>query len=244
MEKIIEEWILMSDVTNKEFIKRIIETHDNLVRELEETKLKINQLEKDNGDLKNKTVILNEEKKTKSSSALWESTQAILKEKDTIIEDLKKEIEFYKRNSGNFSKSNSVINKYAWADNCKNVSKSFENTNILNNNDKKNDLELKPTQITQDLNLKSNLNLKSESEIKPELKQELEPEINQVQELKPELKQELEPEINQELELSQEPKTKSKPKNKKDKEKSKKKKIIEVEEDDLDDLEKELSGLA
>lgn len=74
----------------------------NLINELNQT---IGSLKDENLNLKKRIGELVEEKKSKSSSALWETTQSQLKEKDIVIEQLKKEIDFYKRNSNkNFVK--------------------------------------------------------------------------------------------------------------------------------------------
>jgi hypothetical protein len=78
-----------------------LEELSNKISQLEDTNCKSqdtinNQLNIIN-DLKCRVRELVEEKKSKSSSALWETTTVQLKEKDQIIEGLKKDIEFYKR---------------------------------------------------------------------------------------------------------------------------------------------------
>lgn len=100
--------------------------------EYEKFKEQLNLLNEQNNNLmqenillkntvKNLTNDLNIEKKTKSSSTLWECMNAKLSEKDTIIEQLKKDIEFYKRTTDN--KTN-IMEKYQ------------HNINIINNNNK------------------------------------------------------------------------------------------------------------
>ena len=48
-------------------------------------------------DLENKNKDLNERLKSKTASAIWANMQVQLQEKDKQIDDIKKELEFYKR---------------------------------------------------------------------------------------------------------------------------------------------------
>lgn len=81
---------------------------------VENTTLKSNfdDLTNENIALKQQINELIEEKKQKSSSTLWTSINEQLKEKDILIEQLKKDIEFYKRQSSTFSTSSNIANKY------------------------------------------------------------------------------------------------------------------------------------
>ena len=103
-----------------------------------------NSIDKNNFDLVNQNYELKkrideliEEKKSKSSSTLWESTQKQLKEKDFLIEQLKKDIEFYKRQS---TKTN-LMDKYPYNPN-KDIN---ENTYTNENNDNNETKQIKET---------------------------------------------------------------------------------------------------
>lgn len=77
--------------------------YDKSISQLKDLEEKNNILEQENIKLTNTINELNKEKKAKASSTIWESMNSKLAEKDIIIEQLKKDIEFYKRTS---SKSN------------------------------------------------------------------------------------------------------------------------------------------
>ncbi len=63
---------------------------NNLDAEIEGLKLKIVEQDK-------KILELNDKVKSKTSSAIWESMQGQLQEKDKVIEQIKKDLDFYKR---------------------------------------------------------------------------------------------------------------------------------------------------
>ena len=67
---------------------------NNQIKELENNN---DVLKEENRKLSNIIEELNKEKKAKASSTIWESMNTKLSEKDIIIEQLKKDIEFYKR---------------------------------------------------------------------------------------------------------------------------------------------------
>ncbi len=62
----------------------------NLDAEIQGLKLKIVEQDK-------KILELNDKVKSKTSSAIWESMQVQLQEKDKVIEQIKKDLDFYKR---------------------------------------------------------------------------------------------------------------------------------------------------
>ena len=95
MDLIIKEF----DAVYEQKINQIINEYKRLEGIIAQSSIESNQLKEENNLLKKKIADLNDEKKTKSSSVLWETTQKQLGEKDQIIEQLKKDVEFYKRQS-------------------------------------------------------------------------------------------------------------------------------------------------
>jgi hypothetical protein len=83
MNNIIEQ---LGDFYNKS-INKIIEEHNKLQLELDKSTETIKALREENLNFKNRIKELVEEKKTKSSSTLWESTHKQLKEKEMAIND-------------------------------------------------------------------------------------------------------------------------------------------------------------
>ena len=94
----------------------------------------ISQITYENIELKNKNKELLEEKKSKSSSTLWESTHKQLREKDVIIEQLKKDSDFYKRQY----KASNILSNYPYSNlseqNTIKLEKEINKINIHNNN--------------------------------------------------------------------------------------------------------------
>ena len=104
MENIINN---ITEYLKLELVK-INNEYNSLTNIIDDKNNKINLLTEEIDVLKKKNNDLTYENKSKSSSSLWESTQLQLKEKDLIIENLKKDIEFYKRNG----KTNNIMNIY------------------------------------------------------------------------------------------------------------------------------------
>lgn len=145
MDQVIQEFtnIFTKKITeiNDEYNSKIIiiDEKDNIIK----------ALTNENSNLKIKLNEMIEEKKLKLSSTLWENTQLQLKEKDLIIEGLKKEIEYYKRNS-----DSNILLKYPHNDN-----KNKQKNNIVLENNKidkliissDNSLDLVNNNLQQDL---------------------------------------------------------------------------------------------
>ena len=174
---------------------------DNQIKELEN---KNNILIEENIKLSNVIEELNKEKKAKASSTIWESMNTKLSEKDIVIEQLKKDIEFYKRTSPKY-----------------NITEKWQPGN---------------TKYNSSDTIETPLNLK---DVKPYIKQDI----------KPDVKPDVQPNIKN-MEINDDNETENTVVIKKSKDKIKdkiikKKKIIKEEDnlDDLDDLEKELTGL-
>ena len=154
MEKIIGE---LKNNLNEQIIN-IFNEYNLLKDTIDSNSKTILSLTEDNKNLKTRINELIEEKKSKSSSALWESTQVQLREKDLIIENLKKDLEFYKRNS----KSNNVMEKYPY--------------NVSTNTDtKKSEQNIQQTEKPNSTNKDNNKN--DEKEVKQELEVEKELEV-------------------------------------------------------------------
>lgn len=94
----------------EEKINKIMNEYKKLEQVILESSDLIAKLTEENNLLRKKINELNEEKKSKSSSVLWETTQTQLGEKDKIIEQLKKDVEFYKRQSN----KSTVTDKYPY----------------------------------------------------------------------------------------------------------------------------------
>jgi hypothetical protein len=159
MEQVIQDFtnIFTKKITeiNEEYNSKtiIIEEKDNIIKSLTD----------ENSNLKKKLNEMIEEKKLKLSSTLWENTQLQLKEKDLIIEGLKKEIEYYKRNQ-----DSNILLKYPHNDN-KNKQKNnivLENNKLLISSDTS--LDLLNNKLEQD-NIKNveNKELQDNLTIKP-----------------------------------------------------------------------------
>ena len=193
-------------------IDKIISEYNLLTNMLEDKNKTIQLLTEDKNVLKTRINEMLEEKKLKSSSALWESTQIQLKEKDLIIESLKKDIEFNKRNS----KNNNVMEKYPYNDNNnKNESENQSNTNILT--------------PKNNINKISNSIVITKEEVKLEIVKQEQEEQEQLEVV--------------ELKVKKSKKDKIKDNGEK-KKKKKKKEIINLDEDNnIDELEKELAKL-
>jgi len=82
--------------------------YNKLIFQINELEEKNNVLKQENTILTNVVEELNKEKKAKSSSTIWESMNSKLAEKDIIIEQLKKDVDFYKRTG---PKTN-IVNKW------------------------------------------------------------------------------------------------------------------------------------
>jgi hypothetical protein len=241
MEKIISE---LTNNFNLQ-INKIVNEHNLLKNTIDDKNKNIEVLTEDNYGFKTRINEMIEEKKSKSSSALWESTQVQLKEKDLIIDNLKKELEFYKRNS----KSNNVMDKYPY-----NINNNTINNNNTNSNTKsninKNELEIHSiNDVSKQKNNISKLSeknetLKCETNIRKEISEELKIVQEQVEveadKEEKEEKEEVEEETIVELKVKKSKKDRSKDKTEK---KKKKKEIIKIEDDDINELEKELAGL-
>lgn len=97
VRKVLEDELksLMVDVKELEdHVEYVENQNDLLIKKVEELEIK-------NKDLAYKL-------KSKSSSSIWENMQVQLQEKDKQIEDIKKELDFYKRNYNvkNYDRSN------------------------------------------------------------------------------------------------------------------------------------------
>ena len=197
------------------YIIKIKEEYDFLTNSIKMVEEKNFNLTQENINLKNTIDELNKEKKAKSSSTLWESMNSKIIEKDNIIEQLKKDIEFYKRtgtktNIGNKYQSNLL--KLNSVDSGELVSIEQNDLITINDDTKKNDNDTKVNDNIkkQDNDTKVNiLGVKDQNKIIIE---------------------------NHDTNLKKKDKSKDKS------EKKKKKKIID-DDGDLDDLEKELAGI-
>ena len=117
MDNIIDEFNNLCSIK----INEIYDNHKILLNQysiLEKNNL---QLIQENNNLNIKISELIQEKKLKLSSTIWESTQIQLKEKDLLIEQLKKDNEFYKRNL----KTSKVSDVYL-----SNSQSNFKNNNV------------------------------------------------------------------------------------------------------------------
>ena len=228
MQKAIEEWEKSIETINKDFINKITKEFVEISSRVEILESKIINFEKNNEELNLKLKTLNDEKKLKSSSALWESTQTALKEKDLLIDDLKRtnadlkrQIEFGKKNS--------------------NYSNNLNNQNVVVK-EKEEKEEKKQTNIRVDKiesNIKSDDDVCMNETMNVEKVEEIE--IEKVEEME---KVEEAEEIEKVEEAEEIEKVKvKKSKHKKNKDKSKKKVVEKDDEDNLDDLEKELNGI-
>ena len=193
----------IKNIFENNFVK-IKEEYNLLIKQMKITEEKNIYLEQENIKLKNTISELNREKKEKSSSAIWESMNSKLGEKDVIIEQLKKDIEFYKRTG---TKTN-VGEKYQY--------------NLLKQNSS---IFTEPIYTTQ------NNSIIIENNIQNKI-------INDNKQIEIVKNEQIEIVMENQVASTKKLKDKSKDKS----EKKKKKKIIE-EENNLDDLEKELADL-
>ena len=113
MDLIIKEF----DVVYGQKINQILDEYRKLEQLNEQSLIDLHLLKEENIALKKRISELNDEKKSKSSSVLWETTQKQLGEKDQIIEQLKKDVEFYKRQSG----KTTVTDKYPYNPNLNSI---------------------------------------------------------------------------------------------------------------------------
>ena len=84
-EKVENQSLKITEYEDKEktHFSQLKEVENNYINEVKSLKDKIESLKKENSE--------------KSSKTIWETTQHKIKEKDELIEELKKAIEFYKR---------------------------------------------------------------------------------------------------------------------------------------------------
>ena len=80
--------------TNINLIKK---EYNEFILQINELREKNDTLKQENEILTNNIIELNKEKNAKTSSTIWMTMNSKLSEKDAIIEQLKKDIEFYKR---------------------------------------------------------------------------------------------------------------------------------------------------
>lgn len=192
--------------------------YDKSISQLKDLEEKNNVLEQENIKLTNIINELNKEKKAKASSTIWESMNSKLAEKDIIIEQLKKDIEFYKRTS---SKSN-IAEKWQ-----SNISKSNSSDSIETKetkipiSNKSVEKEIKLTE--EELEIKEKRNMKNGKVYIEKVSNE--EDINDVEDINDEEEQEEE----QVIKKSKKHKSKDKSKDKSEKKKKKKKKVVEEE---------------
>ena len=209
----------IKNIFENNFVK-IKEEYNLLIKQMKITEEKNIYLEQENIKLKNTISELNREKKEKSSSAIWESMNSKLGEKDVIIEQLKKDIEFYKRTG---TKTN-VGEKYQY--------------NLLKQNSS---IFTEPIYTTQNNSIIIENNIQNKI-----INDNKQIEIVKNEQIEIVKNEQIEIVKNEQIEIVMENQVAStkklKDKSKDKSEKKKKKKIIE-EENDLDDLEKELADL-
>lgn len=141
--------ILNTNISNE--LNNIISSHNNeinFINDKLESEIifkkilenKILNLEENICELKLKINVLNEKNKEKSSSSIWESMNVKLQEKDSIIEELKKELEYKKRQSDIKNKDNVQNNLEVIIENKKIIDNDIkkviiENEKIINNDE-------------------------------------------------------------------------------------------------------------
>ncbi len=133
-----------SKITNKiDTVKEILDSVNeiefdykkqinNLDAEIEGLKLKIVEQDK-------KILELNEKVKSKTSSAIWESMQGQLQEKDKVIEQIKKDLDFYKRQY--LVKNSDIDTKVDNKPNIKSDKKVIEPVAVTKSKEEKEELE-------------------------------------------------------------------------------------------------------
>jgi hypothetical protein len=196
------------------YIIKIKEENELLKIQIKDLEEKNSNLEQENINQKNIIEELNKEKKLKSSSTLWETLNSQISEKDTIIEKLKKDIEFYKR-----TETKNVVNirdKYQSS-----LLASFLESNSTEQRFSKSNSNLNNTIQTTENNIFKIIDNEKKEKV-----------INDEEII-----------INDNKEVYKKSKDKTKEKSKDKSEKKKNKKIIQEEEDELEELEKELAGI-
>jgi hypothetical protein len=96
-EKLSKIFLKLNNMLETE-LQDMFENGTELEKKLYQEELKNQELQDKILDLENKNKDLNERLKSKSASAIWANMQVQLQEKDKLIEDIKKDLEFYKRN--------------------------------------------------------------------------------------------------------------------------------------------------
>ncbi len=174
-------------------VKKMLETElTSLAEDIHELEQAYIQEENKNEVLTNhiiqlefKNKELSDKLKSKSNSAIWENMQHQLQEKDKQIEQIKKELDFYKRNYNVKTFEGQTI---------------FENTPV-----NKNDIKVEKVE-----NKKKETKVEIKPEIKPEIKIETKPEVKQEIKSKKEIKQEIKSEVKQEVKEEKPKKKKAK----------------------------------
>lgn len=193
--------------------------HTKLTHQIKELEEKNNLLEQENTKLTNTINELNKEKKAKASSTIWESMNSKFAEKDVIIEQLKKDIEFYKRTG---PKSN-IAEKWK-----SNISKSNSSDSIEEKEVEKTLVSNKSVEKEIELT-DEEPNVVEEADVKQKEKIVVEDEnvdgVDGVDDVDDEEEQEDEPVVKK----SKKHKSKDKSKDKSEKKKKKKKKVVEEE---------------
>ncbi len=168
------------NITNiKKYLELISSNYDNIIlnesnkdKEIDDLKNKIIELEK-------KITDLNDKIKSKSSSSIWESMQLQLQEKDKVIEQLKKDINFYSRQN--------VINSVPVTNSDKKISQQEITTNnkqTINNQTEVNDLL--DSKNTNDIIEKKEKKVKKDKKEKKS-KKKIEQEIEDIDDLEKDL---------------------------------------------------------
>jgi hypothetical protein len=148
-EKLSKIFLKLNNMLETE-LQDMFENGTELEKKLYQEELKNQELQDKILDLENKNKDLNERLKSKSASAIWANMQVQLQEKDKQIEDIKKDLEFYKRNY---------------------TAKPLENKSVYENNNNKQS-EISKQNVKQEVNVEVKQEVKQE--MKPEVKQEVE----------------------------------------------------------------------
>jgi len=157
-EKLSKIFLKLNNMLETE-LQDMFENGTELEKKLYQEELKNQELQDKILDLENKNKDLNDRLKSKSASAIWANMQVQLQEKDKQIEDIKKDLEFYKRNY---------------------TAKPLENKSVYENNNNK------QSEISKQ-NVKQEVNVEVKQEVKPEIKQEVEQigiDVEEVKEVK------------------------------------------------------------
>ena len=143
-EKLSKIFLKLNNMLETE-LQDMFENGTELEKKLYREEIKNKELEDKILDLENKNKDLNERLKSKTASAIWANMQVQLQEKDKQIEDIKKDLEFYKRNY---------------------TAKPLENKSVYENNNKQTE--------TSKSNIKLNIIHEVIQEIKQEIEVEVE----------------------------------------------------------------------